>query len=478
MSAGFTSQKIHLWRPRIKQQLHFYFRSGPEGFKITPESSCSSPDTVDSIYPTPATAVRISSPLISPPLCRQCPSPALSPPTLHEMTSKASSSSLSLLLLLVTLSAAYFAEAQRQCTSSTNAPTPEVRAGYWFHHSDRYSPVSSINASLYTHIYYYSLGLDESTWAVATPDPDQLSTLSSFSATLRSNSSSVKTLLSVATDDGRGSEVSVAAFSSMAADPTLRAAFISSAIDLARANAFDGLDLAWRYPAAPADVVNLASLLAEWRARIEEEAQNSSSSPLLLTATVYFSNHLFGGPTADLYYPVAAMSSNLDWVNALCFGYHKSSNVTVADAALYNRASHFSTSYGVTSWLDAGMPACKLVMGIPLYGRSWFLKNKAKNTLGAPVVAEGRKQKLSNQTGLMAYFEIEELLKDPSSSYVVYDNWTVSSYFHSGDLWVSFDGPEVIEEKIEFAVRDRLLGYFLWPISFEDSTQAVSRQGT
>ncbi|CAL9143689.1 unnamed protein product, partial [Musa hybrid cultivar] len=382
-------------------------------------------------------------------------------------------SSLSCLLFYLLMISTFL---RLECLQHCDTGPDQVRAGYWFSQDDHYSPVSSINASLYTHLYYYALSLDDATSsaAVAVPRPDQLPILNTFSSTIKLSNPSLKTLLSIATDDRKNS-ASNAAFSAMAADPDLRASFISSALALARENEFDGLDLAWQFPSLPSDMTNLGILLAEWRARISKEAQNSSS--VLLTVTVYFSNHLFEQSTDDLDYPVDVISENVDWVNALCFGYHKNSNATTNNAALFDKASHFSTSYGITSWLDAGIPPCKLVMGIPAYGRSWFLKNKVKNQPGAPVVATGPRQKMSNQTGMMAYSEIEELLKDPSSEFI-YDNQTVISYFHSGGLWVSFDSPEVVECKIKFARHNRLLGYFLWPISFDDLHHTISRQAS
>ncbi|WOL02508.1 hypothetical protein Cni_G11227 [Canna indica] len=380
----------------------------------------------------------------------------------------------SLIISMLMISILPHSECQQQHCAFTDTGPSMVRAGYWFSQYNHYSPASSINSSLYTHLYYYSLSLDDVNFGIVVP-PDQLPLLGAFSSTVKSNNPSLKALLSIATKDHQES-ASCAAFSTMAADPVLRASFINSTLELARANKFDGLDLAWQYPSLPSDMINLGFLLAEWRARISEEAR-SAGSTLLLTATVYFSNHLFDEPTDSLDYPTDAFSDNLDWINALCFGYHKNNHATVNNAALFDKTSHFSTSYGITSWLDAGIPPCKLVMGIPLFGRSWFLKNKAKNELGAAVVATGPRQKMSNQTGAMAYSEIEELLKDPSSEYV-YDNRTGTSYVHCGDLWVSFDSPEVVEDKINFAQHSRLLGYFLWPISFDNLNYTTSRQAS
>ncbi|XP_020599745.1 chitinase-like protein 4 [Phalaenopsis equestris] len=353
------------------------------------------------------------------------------------------------------------------------AATHEVRAGYWLSSAGHYSPLTSIDVSLYTHLYYYSISLDPDDSSITLPPPEQLPLLLTFSTTLKTLNSSLKTLLSLATDGHQANEQNTA-FSDMAADPVRRAVFINSTVELAKMYSFDGLDLAWEFPSSSSDMDNLGVLLEEWRASISNEAGNSKP-PLLLTATVYFSDHLFDGQETNLDYPINAISSNLDWINVLCFGYHKNSKVAAADAALIDKTSHFSASYSISSWIDSGISSGKLVMGIPLYGRSWYLKNKEKNGLGAQVVATGPRQRMSNQSGVMAYFEIENILKEAGST-LVYDNNTLSTYFHNGGLWVSFDSLEVMEQKIKFARQKDLLGYFLYPVSFDNSNHTISKQ--
>ncbi|KAK1304723.1 hypothetical protein QJS10_CPB11g00592 [Acorus calamus] len=348
--------------------------------------------------------------------------------------------------------------------------TDQVRAGFWLSHSSSYSPLANINTSLFTHLYYSSLFVDETSLEIALPPPKQLPLLTSFSATLKTNNSALKTLLSIST--------ATPSFSSIVSDAHHRGSFIDSVMALARHHSFDGLDLEWPLPSSSADMLGLGLLLTEWRARIDNEIRGTS--PLLLTITVYFSDHVFNGTkttTDGLDYPIDLIKNSVDWTNALCFNYHASDEtVTSANAALYDVSSHFSTSYGITSWLDAGLPPQKLVMGVPLFGRSWFLRNKLKNQLGSPAVAFGPRQKQSNQTGVIAYFEIEELLSRTYTT-VIYNNQSVSAYFNAGDLWVSFDSPDVVDEKITFASHNRLLGYFLWPISFDSLNFEISRQG-
>ncbi|KAJ3671913.1 hypothetical protein LUZ60_007992 [Juncus effusus] len=362
------------------------------------------------------------------------------------------------ILSLLTLSFASLSSSQQQCTNPN-----QVRAGFWLSNSNHYFPLSNINTSLYTHLYYSSITIDYNQGLISLPPSDQVTYLINFSSTLKSTNPSLKTLISV-TANG--------AFSNIVSDPNRRENFIDSTIKLAHENNFDGLDLSWQFPASSTDMANLAQLLTEWRSKINEEIQNSSS-PLILTATFYFSNHIFDTLDQNLDYPIDSMSDNLDWVNILSFNLHKTTNVTVFDAPLYDRSSHSSVSYGIISWLDAGLSPCKIVFGIPLFGKTWVLRNKEKNELGSSVVASGPKQKASNMTGIIAFKEIRDIFKD-SSVGISYDNKSVSSYLYTGNLWLCFDSSKVVSEKLEFGLRYRLLGYFLWPISFDDEKFSVS----
>jgi chitinase len=66
--------------------------------------------------------------------------------------------------------------------------------------------------------------------------------------------------------------------------------------------------------------------------------------------------------------------------------------------------------------------------------------------LGSPTAAAGTKQRKSNQTGIIAYAETEEY-PNSESTVVTFDNQSVAEYFYNGDLWVSFDGAQVVQQK-------------------------------
>lgn len=384
------------------------------------------------------------------------------------------SSATTTLLLAISMAVA------ASLTPATSAPAPApatttVRAGYYLAAAARLRPLAELDASLYTHLYYSSLAVHPTTHKLVLPaDPDQAGLLAAFSPALKSTNPTLRTLLSVGATAGIAGAAAGEAgrttdpeFAAMAADPASRAAFVAAAVALARDTGFDGLDVAWRFPSSALDMADLGFLLSDLRAAAPDE--------FLLTATVYFSSHVAG-----VDYPSEAMATCLDWVNVAAFGLHPlGANATAFDAPLYDRASHFSASYGVVSWIDAGVPARKVVMGLPLYARSWFLRNKANAGVGAPVVAAGPKQRGSNVTGVMSYAEVAAAGEGGGRRAVttVYDNSSVASYLSMGDVWVAFDGTAVVAEKLAFAVRRGLLGYFLWPVNYDDANLTVSRTG-
>lgn len=157
----------------------------------------------------------------------------------------------------------------------------------------------------------------------------------------------------------------------------------------------------------------------------------------------------------------------------MCFDYHGSWNTsqTGAPAALYDPTSKISTSYGIESWIAAGVPAEKLVMGMPLYGRSWELKDTSENGIGAPAVAVG-----PGEQGVMVYSGIVEFNTNNNAT-VVYDARVVSAYSYAGTSWIGYDDPRSVAAKVEFAKARKLGGYFFWALGYDDKCWSVSNSG-
>lgn len=365
---------------------------------------------------------------------------------------------LSLLVLLLYLSNEFAPQAMG---------ASGIKAGYWPSYLSSSFPAAAIDFSYFTHVYYAFVQPEPDTYELNITQFD-LEAIPAFVAAAHAHLPPAKAMLTV----GGGSS-NLTVFGGVAATESSRARFIGSAIAVARRFALDGLDLDWEFPKDEGQMAQFGMLFVEWRAAVEKEAAAYGRPKLLLSAAVYYASTVtMDGVTRS--YPAETMGSYLDWINAMCFDYHGGWNTseTGAPAALYDPTSNISTSYGIESWIAAGVPTEKVVMGIPLYGRSWELKNPSDNGVGAPAVAVGPGNK-----GVMVYSGIVNFNMN-NNAVVVYDAAIVSAYSYAGTSWIGYDDPRSVATKVGFAKARELGGYFFWALGYDDKTWSLSRSAS
>ena len=349
-------------------------------------------------------------------------------------------------------------------------PTPEpsssgIKGAYWRSWLAESLPPLEIPTSYFTHLFYAFVQLDTFTFQLSITQSDER-WMGNFTAILHAKNPLVKAFLSIG-----GGASNPDTFSTMVGDPDNRAAFINSTIDVARRYGFDGLDLDWEFPNSPQDMSNLGVLYSEWHAAVKREAHFSGQSKLLLSSAVYFASNFFLS-AAPQSYPAHAIKKYVDFINPMCYDYHGSwdTSVTGAHALLYDKTSNVSTSYGIMSWIQAGVPQEKLVMGLPLYGRTWELKDPNKHGIGDPAVGTG-----PGIDGVMAYTDIVDFNSEKNAT-EVYDEETVSTYSFAGTDWIGYDGPISTGNKVKFAREQGLGGYFVWALG-DDKNWTLSQAG-
>lgn len=263
---------------------------------------------------------------------------------------------------------------------------------------------------------------------------------------LKSEAPSLKVLVSVG---GWGS----GRFSEMAAYDSFRKSFAEDCARVVREFGLDGIDIDWEYPtssaagisASSADTENFTLLMRDIRAAI-------GSDKLLTLATV----------CSAQYIDFPAIMPYVDFVNIMSYdmGWAPMHNAplyrTDADGNKSNIVGGHCADEAVKAHLAAGVPAGKLVMGMPLYGRG----NRA--TYG----------------DFVDYNEI----KGPKDGHTeIWDDIAKVPYYadQDGILQLGFDNVRSITEKCRYIVDNDLLGGMYWDYSGDneagDLTLTISR---
>ncbi|XP_057514835.1 cysteine-rich receptor-like protein kinase 21 [Actinidia eriantha] len=327
-----------------------------------------------------------------------------------------------------------------------------IKAGYWFSGSD--FPISNVSSPLFSHLICAFAGLNSSTYHLSLSSSDTKS-FSNFTTTVQQKNPSVLTLLSI----GGGSADS-SVFSSMVSQSNYRKSFIESSIETARSYGFHGLDFCWVSASNESEMANIATLFDEWRSAVESEARNSNESQLILTMAVQYSPYL-----DNTSFPIESIKKNLNWVHVMAYDYYMPTwwNHTRAFAALYDPGSEVSTDYGINAWINAGLTANKLVLGLPFYGYAWTLVNPNDNAIGAPA-----KGPAITDDGSMSYKDIKGYIK----RYGAVSNYNatyVVNYCIIGSSCIVFDDVEVVKTKVAYAKKMDLLGFFVWQVPYDDN---------
>lgn len=127
-----------------------------------------------------------------------------------------------------------------------------------------------------------------------------------------------------------------------------------------------------------------------------------------------------------------------------------------------------SVDQAVRQYLDYGLPADKLVLGIPGYGRGWRGVPPGPDDDGWLVEAEGPAEGDYGKA-TSAY---ETLAQHPGEHF--FDRTTGAAWVYDGDEWWSYDTPEVVRLKGAYAVEHGLRGLVLWNLDMDPEGELVA----
>jgi chitinase len=250
------------------------------------------------------------------------------------------------------------------------------------------------------------------------------------------------------------------AFSDMVLTAASRKTFIDSAVQFVRDHELDGLDVDWEYPGSigngnvfrPEDKQNYTLFLKELRSRFDVEGKRLGRH--LVTSIAVGASAEFISNTE-----MSQVQRYLDSVNLMSYDYYESSSDTTTGhhAPLFTNPAdpkHVSADASVKLFEQAGVPAHKLILGVPFYGRAWADVGDTNHGLYQP----GKKA-----TVWATYHDIAGTFL--STGFVRYwDNIASVPYLYNPTtrMFVSYEDPESIAAKCQYVLKQDLDGIMFW----------------
>uniref|UniRef100_A0A0P0BZ39 Endochitinase 1 n=1 Tax=Hypocrella siamensis TaxID=696354 RepID=A0A0P0BZ39_9HYPO len=234
-----------------------------------------------------------------------------------------------------------------------------------------------------------------------------------------------------------------------------RKTFASSAVKLLADWGLDGIDIDWEYPANAAEAKYFVELLKETRAALDDyAAANGQKYHYLLTVAAS------AGPDHYRLLDLKAMDQYVDAWHLMAYDYAGTWDTTTGHQANVNAdpsnmaSTKFNTDQVVGDYTRAGIAPSKLVLGLPLYGRSFG----DTDGLGKPFQGAGD----GAQQGSILYRDL------PRSGATVQVDGRVGaawSYDAKARQLVSFDNVASAKLKANYVKNKSLGGAVFWEAS-------------
>ncbi|MFD0673134.1 glycosyl hydrolase family 18 protein [Cohnella sp. GCM10027633] len=356
-------------------------------------------------------------------------------------------------------------------TPSTPSTSPyKVVAYYPFWGAALQEPISTQPLSKLTHLNYAFANISGGQVVLGDADTD----VASFKQLKQAKSANprLRTLISVGGWTWSGQ------FSDIAYTASARKKFAASAVAFIRQYGFDGVDLDWEYPVAGGlpenkmrkeDKTNFTLLLQELRDQLDAAEKSDGREYLLTIAAGAFPAYLKN-------VEIAKIVSLVDWMNLMTYDFHgdwddKSGHLSALYADSAGPGGKLATDNDdaiVNLYLKAGVPASKLVLGVPFYGRSWTSCDATNNGLYQACDGPTRK--------MYSYEDLKQQGWINANGFVRYWNADAKApylYKKTTGTFVTYEDAESIGYKASYVKSKKLGGAMIWELTQDDSSRTL-----
>jgi chitinase len=258
------------------------------------------------------------------------------------------------------------------------------------------------------------------------------------------------------------------AFAEATANATVRAKLIENIVDAVAQHGYDGADIDWE-PLQDSDQAQFTAFIRELRARLDATVPGA-----MLTAAVPIE---WGTSEAKRTTSiVASVMDELDFIHLMAYALAGPWGgwVTWHNSALYNGGATFpkgtkelpSAELMVEQYAAAGVPYSKMTLGLAFFGKIWQ-GGKGTPTGGVTAPRQSWTTK-PTMSGEHQYHQIiarkdfrgndrwDDIAKNPYLS--------VNKSGSANDLFIPYENPRSIKEKVRYAAERGLAGLMIWEL--------------
>ena len=164
----------------------------------------------------------------------------------------------------------------------------------------------------------------------------------------------------------------------------------------------------------------------------------------------------------------------LDLINVMTYDFHGQWEKEVGhNSPLYplNSATGFqkrlTVDFSAKEWVRQGAPKEKLIIGMPVYGRTFTLVDTSQFDIGAPATGGGEPGRYTGEAGFLSYYEICDFLHKDNTT-LVWDNEQQVPFAYRGDQWVGFDDERSLKTKTSWLKNEGFGGIMVWSVDLDD----------
>ncbi|XP_055634770.1 endochitinase-like [Toxorhynchites rutilus septentrionalis] len=325
--------------------------------------------------------------------------------------------------------------------------------------------IEDIPGDMCSHVVYNFVAVDEKTFELTALQPEydiEENALHRFTA-LKDKYPHLKTIAAVGGWAHGGER-----FSKMVEFREQRMRFVASAVKFLHKYKFDGLEVVWLYPGnfdrggSINDKDNFYYLIRELSKAFKEENWGWEVSVQVPADK----QRIESG------YQMDALCEAADFINVI--GYDLRgwwNNFADVHSPMMDRPHDegsfigLNVNNGVGQWLIEGCPASKMILGVPLFGRTYLLSSPEENGVGAPTIGAGAAGEYTNEPGYLGYCEICQVLPNMT---IRYDEIGQCPFAYNTDEWIGYEDERSIRAKIDWAIKNRLAGIYAFSLDLDD----------